>query len=186
MTHATPRKPAYLMPGADHFYLSPLYFRVTFSNNCIKPPGKPKNTGMDSLFLLQRIFPTQESTRGLLHCRRILYQLSYEGSPYQGSVPIIICLYFGFKTVISYKKWISVLKIVFKFRKIVHIWTKIYTYSPPRPEKHYSLWSCALLYLAFSLCKLFSGFTILVKYLRNHWLTQGHKYLLPCFLLRGS
>ena len=25
--------------------------------------------------------PTQESNQGLLHCRRILYQLSYEGSP---------------------------------------------------------------------------------------------------------
>ena len=36
---------------------------------------------MGSLSLLQEIFPTQESNRGLLHCRRILYQLSYEGSP---------------------------------------------------------------------------------------------------------
>ena len=32
--------------------------------------------------LLQGIFPTQESNKGLLHCMRILYQLSYEGSPY--------------------------------------------------------------------------------------------------------
>ena len=31
--------------------------------------------------LLQGIFPTQESNWGLLHCRRILYQLSYQGSP---------------------------------------------------------------------------------------------------------
>ena len=46
-----------------------------------EPPGKPKNTGMGSLSLLQGIFPTQESNRGLLHCRRILYQLSYQGSP---------------------------------------------------------------------------------------------------------
>ena len=29
----------------------------------------------------QWIFPTQASNRGLLHCRRILYQLSYQGSP---------------------------------------------------------------------------------------------------------
>ena len=42
--------------------------------------GKPKNTGVGSLSLLQRIFPTQESNWGLLHCRRILYQLSYQGS----------------------------------------------------------------------------------------------------------
>ena len=31
--------------------------------------------------LLQRIFPTQESNQGFLHCRQILYQLSYQGSP---------------------------------------------------------------------------------------------------------
>ena len=47
----------------------------------IEPPGKPKNTGVDSLSLLQWIFPTQESNRGLLHCRWFLYQLSYQGSP---------------------------------------------------------------------------------------------------------
>ena len=41
--------------------------------------GKPKNTGVGSLSLLQRIFPTQESN--LLHCRQILYQLSYQRSP---------------------------------------------------------------------------------------------------------
>ena len=43
--------------------------------------GKPKNTGVGSLSLLQQIFPTQESNEGLLHCRQILYQLSYQGSP---------------------------------------------------------------------------------------------------------
>ena len=42
--------------------------------------GKPKNTGVGSLSLFQWIFPTQESNQSLLHCRRILYQLSYEGS----------------------------------------------------------------------------------------------------------
>ena len=35
---------------------------------------------MGSLSLLQGISPTQESNQGLLHCRQILYQLSYEGS----------------------------------------------------------------------------------------------------------
>ena len=42
--------------------------------------GKPENTGVGSLSLLQQIFPTQESNWGLLCCRRILYQLSYQGS----------------------------------------------------------------------------------------------------------
>ena len=39
-------------------------------------------TGVDSHALLQRIFLTQASNRGLLYCRRILYWLSYEGNPY--------------------------------------------------------------------------------------------------------
>ena len=42
---------------------------------------KPKNTGVGSLSLLQQIFPTQELNRGLLCCRQILYQLSYQRSP---------------------------------------------------------------------------------------------------------
>ena len=46
-----------------------------------EPQGKPKNTGVGSLTLLQWIFPTQKLNRGLLHCRWILYQLSYQGSP---------------------------------------------------------------------------------------------------------
>ena len=40
-----------------------------------------KNTKMSFHFLLQGILLTQESNLGLLHCRQILYQLSYEGSP---------------------------------------------------------------------------------------------------------
>ena len=43
-----------------------------------EPPGKPKNTRVGSLSLLQGIFLTQESNWGLLHCRQILYQLSHQ------------------------------------------------------------------------------------------------------------
>ena len=46
-----------------------------------EPPGKPKNAGAGSPSLLQRIFQTQESHQGLLHCRGILYQLSHKGIP---------------------------------------------------------------------------------------------------------
>ena len=46
-----------------------------------EPPGKPMNSGVRSLSLLQGIFPTQESNQGLLHCRQILYQLLSQGSP---------------------------------------------------------------------------------------------------------
>ena len=40
-----------------------------------EPPGKPKKPGAGSLSLLQGNLPTQESNRGLLHCRQILYQM---------------------------------------------------------------------------------------------------------------
>ena len=39
-----------------------------------EPPGKPKNTGVVSLSLLQQIFQSQELNQGLLHCRWIPYQ----------------------------------------------------------------------------------------------------------------
>ena len=42
-------------------------------------PGK--NTGMGCHALLQRIFATQGSNRGLPHCRQILHHLSHQGSP---------------------------------------------------------------------------------------------------------
>ena len=50
----------------------PMEYRVQNS------PGQ--NIGVGSLSILQGIFPTQESNRGLLHCRQILYQLSYQES----------------------------------------------------------------------------------------------------------
>ena len=40
-----------------------------------------QNTGVGSSSLHQGIFQTQGSNPGLLHCRRILYQLSHKGSP---------------------------------------------------------------------------------------------------------
>ena len=52
------------------------------------PPGSSvhgdspgKNVGVGSHVLLQGIFPTCRSNPGLLHCRRILYCLSHQGSP---------------------------------------------------------------------------------------------------------
>ena len=51
------------------------------------PPGSSvhgdspgKNTGVGCHALLQGIFPTQRLNPGLLHCRRILYHLSHQGS----------------------------------------------------------------------------------------------------------
>ena len=57
-------------------------------SNSLQPYGRysqwnspGQNTGVGSLSLLQGIFLTQGLNQGLLHCRRILDQLSYQGGP---------------------------------------------------------------------------------------------------------
>ena len=52
-------------------------------------PGQ--NTGVGSLSLLQGIFPTQGLNPSLPHCRQILYQLSYKGSPYGILLLLLSC-----------------------------------------------------------------------------------------------
>ena len=64
-----------------------LYSGLENSMDC-SPPGSSvhedslgRNTGVGCHAFLQGIFLTQELNQGLLHCRWILYQLSYQGSP---------------------------------------------------------------------------------------------------------
>ena len=71
---AIPYSTGYSHPGVESRSL------VLQANSLLsEAPVKPKNTGVDSLSRLQGIFPTQELNWGLLHCRWILYQLSYQG-----------------------------------------------------------------------------------------------------------
>ena len=48
---------------------------------CLNHQGKPKHSGLDSLSLLQGIFPAQESNQALLPYGQSLYQLNYQESP---------------------------------------------------------------------------------------------------------
>ena len=64
-----------------------------FATPDCSPPGSSvhqdspgKYTAVDCCALLQGIFPTQGLKPGLPHCRWILYNVSYQGSPY-------ICIY---------------------------------------------------------------------------------------------
>ena len=51
------------------------------SHGLYSPWNSPgQNTGVGSLSLLQGIFLYQGSNPGFLHCRRILYHLSHQGS----------------------------------------------------------------------------------------------------------
>ena len=53
--------------------------RLFVTHGLYSPWNSPvQNTGVDSCLLIQGIFPTQGSNPSLLHCRQILYQLSYQ------------------------------------------------------------------------------------------------------------
>ena len=58
-------------------------FSCSVMSNCFSVHGNSlgKNNGVDCHALLQGIFPTQGSNPGLLHCRQMLYCLSYQESP---------------------------------------------------------------------------------------------------------
>ena len=79
-------------PGKPQF----LVVAVLVTQSCLtlcnpldcSPPGSSvhgdspvKNTGAGCHSLLQRIFPSQGSNLGLLHCNQILYHLSYRNVP---------------------------------------------------------------------------------------------------------
>ena len=64
------------------------------------PPGSSacgdslgKNTGVGCQALLQKEIPTQGLNLGLLHCRRILYHLSHQGSPSHVYVYMYLYIY---------------------------------------------------------------------------------------------
>ena len=62
-------------------------------------PGK--NTGVGCHALLQGIFPTQGSNPGRLHCRQILYHLSYQGGTREALVRVSGAVQIKQKQIIS-------------------------------------------------------------------------------------
>ena len=79
--------PCLLHWQVDSLPLSHLESENHCMSNSLQPHGlyspwnsPGQNTGVGSLSLFQQIFLTQELNWGLLHCRQIPYQLSYQGS----------------------------------------------------------------------------------------------------------
>ena len=74
------------------YWFSPVWLYVTPPDHSVHgiPLGQGKNTGVGGHSLLQRIFLTQGSNPGLLHCRRILYHLSHLESRIRESTCVII------------------------------------------------------------------------------------------------
>ena len=55
--------------------------RIAADSLPTESPGKTKSSGLGSLSLLWGIFPTKQLNQGLLNCKQILYQLTYQESP---------------------------------------------------------------------------------------------------------
>ena len=64
---AMPSSRAYLRPGHPNPGIEPRTSTLQVDSLLSETPGKPMNTEVGSLSLLQGIFPTQESNQGFLH-----------------------------------------------------------------------------------------------------------------------
>ena len=95
-----------------------------------EPQGKPKNTGVGSLSLLQQIFPTHESNWGLLYCRWILYQLSYQGSPYAYICP----LFCGFPSHLGHCRALSSLCYIVCSHQLYILYIAVYICQSQLPN----------------------------------------------------
>ena len=134
-----------------------------------EPPGKPKNTGMGSLSLLQGIFLTQELNWSLLHCRWILYQLRYQFSSVQSFSRVRVFVTPG---TAAHQASLS----------ITNSWSlvKLMSIKSVMPYSHLIL-CCALLLLP----SIFSSKNIGVgccAFLQGIFLTQGSNPYLLCLL----
>ena len=93
-------------------------FRVVGGFFSAEPQGKPKNTAVGSLSLIQWIFPTQGSNWGLLHCRQILYQLRHQGIPRRSSLFIYFFTIQGFFRVLFKKGFFCITSITQPLKRI--------------------------------------------------------------------
>ena len=113
--------------------------------------------------VLLQIFPTQESNQGLLHCRWILYQLSYQGSP-SDLRPWFICSWNISGKTIQFC-------LILCFKKLVSLWYGSKNFSLNIPFWIH-LFCCPDLYINFHYC--INHCVIIIKIYPFHWrLTFG-------------
>ena len=97
------------------------------------------------------IFPTQGLNPGLPHCRQMLYQLSYEGSPNQPS-SYTYPLFFGFP------HWVEIPELSSRFPLVIYFILSVYmcqTQSPNSSHIAPALISMHLFSMSVSLLLLY-------------------------------
>ena len=129
-------------------------------------PGK--STGVGCHFLLQRIFPTQGSNPGLLHCRQTLYHLSHQGSLMIIHISMASCLTsFSFPVLLIWvltifflvslaKKFLTILFISSK-NQLLLFWSLLLLFLSLFDL--FMLWSFKFLPTNFGFCVFFFSFS---------------------------
>ena len=87
-----------------------------------------KNTGVGCHFLLQGMFPIQELYPGLLHCRQILYRLSYR----EDNEVLICYLHMHYRCMVLPKLIKPLYLIGFKVKCLYYINTHICKENQPK------------------------------------------------------
>ena len=98
-----------------------------WSHGLYSPWNSPgQNTGVSSLSLLQRIFPTQGLNPGLPHCRQILYQLSHKGSIWEECTCAVVWAFFGIAFLWDWNEnWsFPVLWLLLSFPNLLAYWVQ--------------------------------------------------------------
>ena len=106
------------------WFFSPFFISIVCSVSCsvvhdsLQPSGwKPtrllcpwnssgKNTAVGSHSLSKAIFSTQGPNLGLLHCRKMLFHLSHQGSPFNYNfIPSTLCVCVCVCVCVFWQKW---------------------------------------------------------------------------------
>ena len=122
-----------------------------------EPQRKPKNTGVGSLSPLWGIFLTQESNYGLLHHKRILYQLSHQGCPFGVCSCILCLLIFLFYQLTFFNEKINI--AIIPYQQIGNKRKKCLQSHPPK-EKLLAFWYFLLVFFFLSIWVFLSVATV--------------------------
>ena len=99
-----------------------------------------QNTGVGSLSFLQQISPTQELNRGVLHCRWIIYQLSYQGSPFTARQSSYSIIHWNFGDLFSLFFFLFIIIIIYFLLYNIVLVLPYINMHPPRVYTCSSSW----------------------------------------------
>ena len=97
-------------------------------------PGR--NIGVGSLSLLQGIFRSQGLNPGVPHCKRILYQLSHQGSPVRTGAKTLRHIHSSSGYIVSSSAFLVLFRLIFPFLS-----TSLFLLHSTSPQARGGVWA---------------------------------------------